>query len=245
MAKLSARGCETAKPEGTGKDRFLGDGDGLFLRVRPNGTKTWIVEYEFRSRRRKYTVGVFDAEGSPGGSIASWLTHGRLSLAQARAIAGHWKLDRLAGRDPVSEWEAHLACQRAKQDAVRQLQLADAERPTVRVAVDQFLAKQINGKKSAHSIRYRLDRLTRILGDRKIRDVSTRDVIAAIEKSPTVSPRAGLRSSLRARFWFKRKDCGVLRKNEGGSKQPALSGYQEEISMLAPESVTLSCVWMR
>jgi len=42
MGKLAARTCETAKPDKTGKDRLLGDGDGLFLRIRPNCTKTWF-----------------------------------------------------------------------------------------------------------------------------------------------------------------------------------------------------------
>src|SRR6266567_2637862 len=52
MSKLSARTCETAKASTSAMDRLLGDGDGLFLRVRPNGTKTWVVEYEFQARRR-------------------------------------------------------------------------------------------------------------------------------------------------------------------------------------------------
>jgi len=181
MAKLTARTCETAKPEGTGKDRLLGDGDGLFLRVRPNGTKTWLIEYEFQKRRRKYTVGAFDPSGSPGGNLAAWLTNGRLSLAQARAIAGQWRVDRLAGRDPVGEWEAYLAHQQAERESARQLQLAEANRPTVRTVVEQFMAKQINGKKSAPSIQYRLSRLTQLLGERKIPDVSKQDVIAALE----------------------------------------------------------------
>jgi hypothetical protein len=35
-------------------DRLLGDGARLFLRVSPHGTKTWLVEYEFHDRRRKF-----------------------------------------------------------------------------------------------------------------------------------------------------------------------------------------------
>ena len=80
---------------------MLGDGDGLFLRIRPNGTKTWLVEHVFRARRRKYTFGVFDEAGAGGDSVTAWLTDGRLSLAQARAIAGSWKVERRAGRDSV------------------------------------------------------------------------------------------------------------------------------------------------
>ena len=49
MGKLAAVTCETAKPN-KARDRLLGDGDGLFLRIRPHGTKTWVIEYEFRVR---------------------------------------------------------------------------------------------------------------------------------------------------------------------------------------------------
>jgi hypothetical protein len=76
MSKLSARTCETTRPKASGGDRLLGDGDGLFLRVRPQGTKMWRVEYELQGRRRKYTIGVFDASGAPGQSITGWLEHG-------------------------------------------------------------------------------------------------------------------------------------------------------------------------
>ncbi len=113
MGKLSAKTCETAKPNTSASDRLLGDGDGLFLRISPHGTKTWVVEYDFQARRRKYTIGVFDPSGAHGESITASLEHGRLSLAQARAIAGQWKYDRRAGRDPVAEWETRLEAKRA------------------------------------------------------------------------------------------------------------------------------------
>jgi Arm DNA-binding domain len=74
--RLSARSCETAKPNASAKDRLLGDGDGLFLRVRPSGTKTWNIEYEFQERRRKFTIGVFGQKGAAGESITTWLENG-------------------------------------------------------------------------------------------------------------------------------------------------------------------------
>lgn len=47
----------------------------------------------------------------------------------------------------------------------------------MREAVGQFMAKQMEGKKSTSSIRYRLDRMAMILGDRKIRDVTRQHII--------------------------------------------------------------------
>ena len=58
MGKLAAVTCETAKPN-KARDRLLGDGDGLFLRIRPHGTKTWVIEYEFRVRCRQGSVPEF------------------------------------------------------------------------------------------------------------------------------------------------------------------------------------------
>ena len=181
MAKLSAKTCEAAKPDAAGKDRLLGDGDGLFLRIRYNGTKTWLVEYEFQTQRRKYTIGVFDTAGAPGQSITAWLEHGRLPLSQARAIAGQWKSDRRAGRDPAAAWEARLAAQKAQEEATRQAAVAESAQPTVRDAIEQFIAKHIAGKKSAAAIRYRLDRLAGLLGNRKIREVTKQEVVRALE----------------------------------------------------------------
>lgn len=181
MGKLAAVTCENSKPSNAG-DRLLGDGDGLFLRIRPNGTKTWIVEYEFKGERRKFTVGLYVRTGAPGASIGEWLRHGRLSLTQARAIAGEWKAARRAGHDPVMEWEALLASEHADETAREAAIAAEADQPTVREVVGQFMAKHMEGKKSAPAIRYRLDRMAMILGDRKIRDVTRQNVIEMLEK---------------------------------------------------------------
>ena len=105
--KLSATACETVKANPL-RDRLLGDGDGLFLRVRPHGTKTWVIEYEFEGRRTKYTIGGYSRNGALGESIPDWLRNGQQSLTQARSIAGNWKAARRAGHDPAAEWEALL-----------------------------------------------------------------------------------------------------------------------------------------
>ena len=99
MGKLAAVTCETVKPN-KARDRLVGDGDGLFLRIRPNGTKTWVIEYDFKGERRKYTVGLYVPTGTPGASIGQWLRHGRLSLTQARADPGTRYCGRMEGRSP-------------------------------------------------------------------------------------------------------------------------------------------------
>jgi integrase len=180
MGKLDAVTCKSSKPDKV-RDRLLGDGDGLFLRIRPHGTKTWVVEYEFKGERRKSTIGLYVSCGAPGASIEAWLRHGRLSLSQARAIAGEWKAARRAGHDPVIEWEAQIASERAEEAAHEAAVAAEEDQPTVSDAVDQFMVKIIDGKKSAPAIRYRLDRLAAIIGSKRIRDVTRQDVIAALD----------------------------------------------------------------
>ena len=70
----------------------------------------------------------------------------------------------------------------AVQEAARAAAVAESDKPTVRDVIEQFMAKQMGGKKSAPAIRYRLDRLAKLLGDKKIRDVGRQDVITALEK---------------------------------------------------------------
>ncbi len=180
MGKLAAVTCETAKPDPK-RDRLIGDGDGLFLRVRPHGTKTWVIEYEHQGRRTKYTIGGYTRDGAPGESIPDWLRHGQQSLTQARSIAGAWKKARRGGHDPVAEWVALLAQEQASN--AERLAVLEAERkqPTINEAIEIFMRKIMAGKTSAPSIRYRLDRLAAIIGTKKIRDVTRQEVIAALD----------------------------------------------------------------
>lgn len=181
MGKTASAVYDKAKPDPE-RDRMIGDGDGLYMRIRPHGAKTWVVEYQFMGRRTKYTIGQHDRNGAPGDSLEDWLRHGRLSLTQARAIAGEWKQARKAGHDPAAEWEDKLATERAAAAALRAAEEAEAALPTVSQAIDLFMAKIMAGKKSEPAIRYRLDRLAAHLGDKKIRDVTRQDILDALDK---------------------------------------------------------------
>lgn len=194
MKRLTSATCEAAKPDEK-RDRLIGDGDGLFLRVRPHGTKTWVVEYKHQGKRSKYTIGTYSRDGAPGNSITDWLRYGCLSLFQARAIAGSWKTARRGGHDPAAEWEAVLAAERAAAAAEQARITAETNAPTVKQAVDIFMSKVIDGKKSAPAIRYRFDRFVAALGDKKIRDVTRQDVIAALD-TIAAGQRAGKTAKL-------------------------------------------------
>ena len=42
------------------KDRWVNDGNGLYIRVRPNGTKTWVLRRKVRGHTKKKTLGLYD-----------------------------------------------------------------------------------------------------------------------------------------------------------------------------------------
>ena len=176
MAKLSAVQCKNPKPSNPEHNPTLeyrlGEGDGLFLRVMPNGSKTWLIEYQFKARTRRYTIGQYSEKGASAKSnTTDLLRHAQLALAQSRMVAAEWRATRLGGHDPIEEWEALLSSKKAEQEAAAAVVEAERNQPTVAEAVESFMVKVMAGKKSAPAIQYRLERLTAFIGDKKIRDV--------------------------------------------------------------------------
>lgn len=74
MAKLSGPRIRALKP--TSQDRWVGDGNGLYLRVRTSGTKTFVIRAKRGGRSKILTLGEW-----PGVSLASART-------EAQKIAG-------------------------------------------------------------------------------------------------------------------------------------------------------------
>ncbi|WP_232493795.1 tyrosine-type recombinase/integrase [Novosphingobium kaempferiae] len=81
MGKLNALGVKNAKP---GRH---GDGDGLYLVVKPTGAKSWILRVQRDKMRRDIGLG----------SLAA------LTLAEAREKAAELRKHTLNGRDPIAE----------------------------------------------------------------------------------------------------------------------------------------------
>lgn len=85
MSKLSARRVETLKEPG-----FYGDGDGLYLSVKPSGTRSWILRVVVHGKRRDLGVGPADL----------------VSLAEARDKARAWRKIAREGGDPYASRNA-------------------------------------------------------------------------------------------------------------------------------------------
>ena len=76
MAKLTTRTVQTTKSAG-----MLSDGDGLYLRVGPNGGKSWVLRTVVHGRRRDLGIG----------------SASLVSLAEARERRGNFARWRGAG----------------------------------------------------------------------------------------------------------------------------------------------------
>lgn len=81
MAKLTALKVKNAR---IGRH---GDGAGLFLVVRPEGSKAWVLRVQFQGKRRDFGLGGADV----------------LSLVEAREKAATWRKMAKAGLDPALE----------------------------------------------------------------------------------------------------------------------------------------------
>jgi integrase len=173
VPKLTDTACKNTKSK-PDRDVLLGDGNGLYLRIRPGGTRAWFVDYLARGTRRKINIGNYDLKGCGSETVEGMLAAGALSLAQARFIAATWKAMRREGRDPVAEWAASKNAANST--------TAKASPPSVSEAVERFTKQHVEGKKSAPATSYRLARLVELIGEQRICDTTRQDVVVALEK---------------------------------------------------------------
>jgi hypothetical protein len=92
---LNARQIETAKPKE--KKYKLTDGGGLYLLVKPNGAKYWLLKYRFLGKEKKLSIGVY-----PDISLAD----ARLKREEAQKVIA-------LGGDPGEEKKAEKLAKKA------------------------------------------------------------------------------------------------------------------------------------
>lgn len=168
MPTLTATKINAARPE-NGKDKFLADGDGLFLKVAANGSKSFVFRYTYGNRRRLMTLGTFP----------------ELGLADARQKHLEARKTLAADADPL---QINQTAQQALKAALTVEQLGDEwltrvidkqfkkpEEVRRMLAVDiyprigKFLAKDITGREAALVVNKVVDRGSPVQANRVLR----------------------------------------------------------------------------
>lgn len=102
MGSLTALKVRNAKP---GRH---GDGEGLYLLVKPSGARSWLLRIQQNGRRRDIGLGSVDldsrsAEGRRASDELPILSRRTLTLQEAREKASELRRFAVAGRDPLIE----------------------------------------------------------------------------------------------------------------------------------------------
>lgn len=88
MSRLTQHQCNTTPPNASGH-RLLSDGNGLYLRIQPGGTRSWLFRYFMDGKARAMSLGRAGA--------------GLLTLTDARALAAQHRKAIADGGNPAVE----------------------------------------------------------------------------------------------------------------------------------------------
>jgi len=141
-------------------ERFeVGDGKGLYIRVSPTGTKTWIFRYLFEGTPRRMTFGKYPF----------------MTLAEAREVHGKALADVERGVDPGA---VALEAKRARKAA-----------PTFSDLLAELWDIELQHKKSGAETKRLLDKdVTPAWGNRRVQDITRRDVVLLLDSIRARAP---------------------------------------------------------
>lgn len=173
LYRLSALNVDRLKVPG-----YHHDGGGLYLRVSPTGSKSWILRYSLAGRRPEMGLGPF-----PDVSLAA----ARKAAQDARALVK-------AGHDPIATRDAVIERQR----------LERARALTFDEAADQYITAHENAKKwrnAKHRQQWRNTLKTYaspVIGSASVADITTADITRILDPIWTTKPETA--SRLRGRI---------------------------------------------
>lgn len=153
MANLFATTVASAKP--TAKDYKLSDGAGLYLLVRPNGSKLWRFNYVHHGKHRTLAFGAWPEVG---------LADARGKRDEARRLVA-------AGLDPSHEEKVARAKARVE------------ENDTFKTVAKEWIAKNERenmAEITLSKIRWLLDMAYPKIGNRPIAKITTQEVLAVL-----------------------------------------------------------------
>lgn len=159
MPKVPA-GLTVLKAKTAGPGRYA-DGDGLYLLVRPTGTRFWVLRYRVAGGRSR-EMGIGPASGKRA-----------MSLANARVAAAQQKTLVRAGTDPLAKREADAATAKAAAQtaAIKRITFED-------VAVQYIAAHEAGWRNDKHRAQWASTLQTYAYP--KIGDVPVGDVVTGL-----------------------------------------------------------------
>lgn len=158
LNQLSDSRVKNAKPGA--REYLLADGDGLFIRVRPNGVKHWIFLFSFDGTQRKRGLGVYP----------------QIGLKVARELAASCRLLVAKGIDPAE-------AERQARGERRAERLRRSARLTVRGLFEEWYRRELSRRKDDGASARRMlekDIFPRI-GERFADEIIRRDIQAALD----------------------------------------------------------------
>lgn len=156
--KLRDMQVRNAKPRGV--EFMMSDGRGLYLRVRPNGSRDWFFVYQIRRKRRKLAIGSYPDT----------------TLEAARRAASAWRLEIAAGNDPAESREAQerdKAAQKARMES----------RLTVRGLAEEWARRKLASRADGGTETMRAfgKDLFPMLGDRYADEIRRSDIMRLLD----------------------------------------------------------------
>ncbi|WP_227815029.1 tyrosine-type recombinase/integrase [Nitrogeniibacter aestuarii] len=166
MGKLTDKFIKATK--GEAKDRFYGDGGGLYLRVTPAGSRVWVYRYKNSTGKTRWLdLGAYPSR----------------SLAEARAEAATLKLKRREGIDPAEERQQHEDAARKAAEGAQAELAAHQNRMTVTALFERWMTLEVSKRRDQGKEMRRMfdkDVLPKI-GDMAIEDIKKAHVGAIID----------------------------------------------------------------
>ncbi|AOR77274.1 tyrosine-type recombinase/integrase [Novosphingobium resinovorum] len=153
MATLFATTVASAKPRE--RDYKLSDGGGLYLLVRPNGTKLWRLNYRYLEKHRTLAFGAWP----------------EVSLADARDRRDDARRLLAAGTDPSHQQKVDAARARVE------------ENDTFKLVAEEWVAKNERegmAEITLSKLRWLLDKAYPKIGNRPVAKVTAQDVLAVL-----------------------------------------------------------------
>lgn len=153
--RLTVAAIKTAKPKE--KPYRLTDGQGLYLEIRPNGSKYWRYKYRFNGKEKRLAIGVYP----------------EISLKEARAVHQQARLQLNDGVDPSA----------AKKLAALTKQIATGN--SFQAIGEEWMTSSLAGKSKDHitrTTRMLRTELFPYIGQRPVAELTAPELLAILRK---------------------------------------------------------------